>query len=55
MSDPEIQAILSDPQIRSMLNEMQSNPQSARSFLQDPKVAAKFNKLISSGVLQVSH
>jgi len=55
LADPEIQSILSDPQIRSMLSEMQNNPQSARSFLQDPKIAAKFNKLISSGVLQVSH
>jgi len=55
LSDPEIQAILSDPEIRSILNDMQSNPQSARSYLQDPKIAAKFQKLISSGVLQVSH
>jgi len=55
MSDPEIQAILSDPEIRSILTDMQNNPQTARAHLQDPKIAAKFNKLISSGVLQVSH
>mmetsp|Transcript_38757 Transcript_38757/g.51066 ORF Transcript_38757/g.51066 Transcript_38757/m.51066 type:complete len:586 (-) Transcript_38757:388-2145(-) len=53
MADPEIQAILSDPIIRNILQEFQTNPASAQKALQDPTVAAKIEKLIAAGVLQM--
>ena len=53
MADPEIQAILGDPQMRSILNEMQTDPKKAQAVMSDPKMSAKLQKLIAAGVLQV--
>jgi len=53
MADPEIQAILGDAQMRSILQEMQSDPQKAQKVMQDPSISAKLQKLIAAGVLQV--
>jgi len=53
MADPEIQAILGDPQLRSILGEMQTDPKKAQAAMADPTIAAKLQKLIAAGVLQV--
>jgi len=53
MADPEIQAIIGDPQMRSILGEMQSDPKKAQAAMADPEIAAKLQKLIAAGVLQV--
>ena len=53
MADPEIQAILGDPQMRSILQEMQTDPKKAQAAMQDPDIAAKLQKLIAAGVLQM--
>jgi stress-induced-phosphoprotein 1 len=53
MADPEIQQILGDPQMRSILQEMQTDPKKANSAMQDPDISAKLQKLIAAGVLQV--
>ena len=53
MADPEIQQILGDPQMRSILNEMQSDPKKAQAAMNDPGISAKLQKLIAAGVLQV--
>ena len=53
MADPEIQAILGDPQMRSILQEMQTDPKKANAAMNDPDIAAKLQKLIAAGVLQV--
>jgi len=53
MQDPEIQAILGDPQMRSILNEMQTDPKKAQAAMNDPSISAKLQKLIAAGVLQV--
>uniref|UniRef100_A0A7S0J1D4 STI1 domain-containing protein n=1 Tax=Calcidiscus leptoporus TaxID=127549 RepID=A0A7S0J1D4_9EUKA len=53
MADPEIQAIIGDPQMRSILGEMQSDPKKAQAAMNDPLMAAKLQKLIAAGVLQV--
>lgn len=53
MADPEIQAILGDAQMRSILNEMQTDPKKAQAAMNDPTIAAKLQKLIAAGVLQV--
>eukprot|EP00320_Phaeocystis_rex_P000350 CAMPEP_0119077736 /NCGR_PEP_ID=MMETSP1178-20130426/95961_1 /TAXON_ID=33656 /ORGANISM="unid sp, Strain CCMP2000" /LENGTH=558 /DNA_ID=CAMNT_0007060121 /DNA_START=36 /DNA_END=1712 /DNA_ORIENTATION=- len=53
MADPEIQSILGDPQMRSILQEMQTDPKKANLAMQDPDISAKLQKLIAAGVLQV--
>ena len=37
MADPEIQQILGDPQMRSILQEMQTDPKKANAAMQDPQ------------------
>lgn len=53
LADPEIQAILSDPIIRQVLQDLQENPSAGRDALNDPTVSAKIEKLIAAGVLRV--
>lgn len=54
MADPEIQAILSDPTIRQVLNDFQDNPKFAqKAMANDKDIRAKIEKLIAAGVLQV--
>ena len=53
MADPEIQQILGDPQMRSILQEMQSDPKKVNAVMKDPAMSAKLQKLIAAGVLQV--
>jgi len=53
MADPEIQAILGDAQMRSILGEMQTDPKKAQAAMNDPAISAKLQKLIAAGVLQV--
>ena len=53
MADPEIQAILGDAQMRSILSEMQTDPKKAQAAMNDPSIAEKLQKLIAAGVLQV--
>ena len=53
MADPEIKAIMSDPYMQSVLREMQTDPAAFQGYMQQPDVAAKINKLIQAGILQV--
>ena len=53
MEDPEIQAILRDPTINKVLQDMQQNPQSGAAALRDPDIKNKIEKLVAAGVLQV--
>lgn len=53
LADPAIQAILSDPVIRNVLNDAQSNPSSIQHAMKDVHVRAKIEKLIAAGVLKV--
>jgi len=50
--DPEIQQILSDPLIRKVLQDLQSDPRAAQAHLRDPIIGAKIQKLIAAGVLK---
>jgi hypothetical protein len=36
-----------------VLNDLQNDPKAASVHLKDPQIAAKLNKLITAGVLQV--
>lgn len=51
MKDPEIQAIMGDPVISNILQQMQTDPQSAQAALRDPGVMKKINKLVAAGVI----
>ncbi len=53
MADPEVQEILGDMQMRSILQEMQTDPKKAQAAMKDPAISAKLQKLIAAGVLQV--
>jgi len=53
MGDPEIKKILEDPYMQSVLREMQTDPAAFQGYMQQPDVAAKIQKLIQSGILQV--
>jgi len=53
MADPEIQAILHDPVMSQVLQEMQQNPQASQKHMRDPTIMAKIQKLIAAGVLQM--
>jgi len=53
MADPEIQAILQDPEVRTVLQTLSTQPDKAQAALADATVRAKIDKLIASGILQV--
>ena len=55
MADPEIQAILKNPNIMAILRNIQENPNSPENFkaMKDPTVANAIQKLIASGILKM--
>ena len=53
MADPEIQNILSDPVMRQVLNDMQSDPKAAATHLRHPEISAKLQKLMNAGIVQM--
>lgn len=53
MADPEVQAILRDPAMRMILEQMQNDPRALQDHLKNPNVAAKIQKLIESGLISI--
>ena len=53
MQNPEIQAILTDPVMRQVLEDMSTNPKAAAEHQKNPMIMAKVQKLISAGIVQV--
>lgn len=55
MADPEIQAILKNPNIMNILRNLQENPHNPDNLkaMQDPTIAAAIQKLIASGILKM--
>jgi stress-induced-phosphoprotein 1 len=53
MADPEIQSILSDPQINLVLKTIQERPQELSTYLKDEKIANAIQKLIAAGILKM--
>lgn len=53
MQDPEIQAIIADPAMQMILQQMQKDPQALREHLQNPEIAKKIEKLIESGIIAI--
>ena len=53
MADPEIQAILRDPTMQKVLQDMSGgDPKAAQAHMRDPSIMAKIEKLIAAGVVQ---
>nr|AFV50602.1 heat shock 90/70 organizing protein [Frankliniella occidentalis]AGC70809.1 heat shock 90/70 organizing protein [Frankliniella occidentalis] len=53
MADPEIQAILRDPAMRLILQQMQNDPKALNDHLKNPDIAAKIQKLLESGLIAI--
>jgi len=55
MNDPEVQAILRDPAMRLVLEQMSTDPGAVREHLQNPEIAKKLLKLRDAGIVQMRH
>jgi stress-induced-phosphoprotein 1 len=53
MNDPEIQAILGDPGMRLILEQMSNDPKSAQEHLKNEEVREKLMKLVDAGIVQM--
>ncbi|KAJ3128332.1 hypothetical protein HK098_004741 [Nowakowskiella sp. JEL0407] len=54
MSNPEVQAILADPAMNAILQQMQTDPAAVRDHMKNKDVAAKIRTLINAGVLRMA-
>ena len=54
MADPEIQALLQDPQVIKALQTIQTDPSSAAAALEDPLISVAIAKLIAAGVIKIA-
>lgn len=55
LADPEIQQILSDPSMCSILDQMQEEPLAIREHLRNPAIAQKVRKLVDAGIIAIHH
>ncbi|KAI9106078.1 heat shock protein sti1 [Phlyctochytrium arcticum] len=53
MDDPEVQAVMGDPVMQSILKQMQEDPRAAQDHMKNPAVAAKLRTLINAGIIQM--
>ncbi|KAF9176670.1 Hsp90 cochaperone [Haplosporangium sp. Z 767] len=51
--DPEVQRIISDPAMRSILQQMQEDPKAAQDHMKNPMVAANIRKLVAAGIIRL--
>ncbi|XP_033121023.1 stress-induced-phosphoprotein 1-like [Anneissia japonica] len=52
MADPEVQAIMSDPGMRMILEQMSQNPGAIQNHMSNPDIARKLYKLQDAGIIQ---
>uniref|UniRef100_A0A914X357 Stress-induced-phosphoprotein 1 n=1 Tax=Plectus sambesii TaxID=2011161 RepID=A0A914X357_9BILA len=53
MQDPEVQAILKDPGMRMILEQMSNDPGAIREHLKNPEILSKLMKLRDAGIVQM--
>ncbi|KAJ3268167.1 Hsp90 cochaperone [Terramyces sp. JEL0728] len=51
MSDPEVQKVLGDPVMQSILQQMQQDPKAAQDHLKNPVIAQKIQTLVNAGII----
>ncbi|KAI8927489.1 stress-induced protein sti1-like protein [Entophlyctis helioformis] len=54
MQDPEVQAIMGDPVMQTILKQMQEEPGAVRDHMKNPVIAEKIRKLINAGIISTS-
>jgi stress-induced-phosphoprotein 1 len=52
LKDPEVQRILADPVMQSILQQMQRDPAALKEHMRNPGVAHKIRKLVAAGVIR---
>jgi len=50
-ADPELKAILLDPNMLKVIVDISSNPATAAAHMKDPEVAAKVQMLVDAGMI----
>ncbi|KAI8892660.1 hypothetical protein BC833DRAFT_638652 [Globomyces pollinis-pini] len=53
MSNPEVQQILGDPVMQTILKQMQEDPAAIRDHMKNPTIAKKMEVLINAGIVQM--
>jgi len=53
LQNPEIVAILKDPIMNQILQDMQNDPKAIQEHLKNPMIKAKFDKLVNAGIVQL--
>ncbi|KAI9203058.1 uncharacterized protein BJ171DRAFT_460857 [Polychytrium aggregatum] len=53
MQDPEVQEILADPVMQTILQQMQQDPRAANDHMKNPAIASKIRTLINAGIIRV--
>lgn len=51
--DPEIKALLADPSLNQVLQQISQNPQKANGLLSDPAIKDKFDTLVAAGMIRL--
>ncbi|KAJ2316353.1 Hsp90 cochaperone, partial [Coemansia sp. RSA 2681] len=52
-ANPRIAAILANPVMQNILQQMQSDPRAAREHLKNPAIASNLRKLIAAGIVRM--
>jgi len=53
MNDPEVQAILADPAMRMILDQMTKEPNAIREHMKNPEISKKLEKLLNAGIISI--
>ena len=51
--DPEVQALLADPVMQSILNQAKGDPKALQDHMRDPRVRKNIQKLVAAGVIRM--
>jgi stress-induced-phosphoprotein 1 len=53
MADPEVQSILMDPVMQTILKQMQEDPSAIRDHMKNPIIAKKMQVLMNAGIVSM--